>query len=333
MKMTDETTPETTPADVYTEKAIDALIEVLKAATSPVLMETQLILLRRLALAGDVVPSRIPAPLNITEVGGYLNYLETLQETEMRRQVLASILGVAGDPPLGTSLTGPALFFVSRTNDRPAGNQQATYPLGFSMRNDFATAFDAILAQIHAAGCQVPLLTPLRILPPAPSTTPPTDLLRFLGRTLDLAPTAALIDPDADPLAVAHPDSGSVLEVVARQLDASAPDAGDVTSASWVAIQCDNTACTESSDDRLYLPLTPIFNAAGWYQPAPTTPTSLTSPGTWARWTNITGLIPGVTRFGDELSLLYAPAEIAASALRDLSLWTWDGEVFSPLSA
>jgi hypothetical protein len=71
-----------------------------------------------------------PRPRNITEVGGYLNLLETLIETEMRSQVLASILGVAGPNPMpGFEPTGPAHYDVLKSNDRPAGaNQAFDYP-------------------------------------------------------------------------------------------------------------------------------------------------------------------------------------------------------------
>ena len=36
--------------------------------------------------------ARVPAPLNITEIGGYYNLLEG--DNEMRRQLLASVLGL-----------------------------------------------------------------------------------------------------------------------------------------------------------------------------------------------------------------------------------------------
>ena len=36
---------------------------------------------------------RIPAPLNITEIGGYINLMRELNQEAMLRQVLASILG------------------------------------------------------------------------------------------------------------------------------------------------------------------------------------------------------------------------------------------------
>jgi hypothetical protein len=313
-------------------RVLDALVEVLKSSTTPDALQAQQLLLRRLALEGDVVPSRIPAPKNITEIGGYINLLQALNMPELRAQMLAAILGVAGPAPApGLTPQGLPLFDVLRANDRPAGAQQATFQTQFSIRNDFASAFDQALKTIHEAGCVLPLFSPLPGLPPAAPTPPaPTDLLRFLGRTLDLAPSAALIDPDADALAVARPQgSGPAdLEVVARQVDAAAPQAGSVTAQPWIAWQCDANQCTETTANRTYLRLTPILNSAGWYQPKPTPPSKLSAPGTWARWTNITGLIAGITTYGDELRLRHTSSEIAASSLRDLLDWVWNGTAF-----
>src|SRR5690606_37830005 len=115
----------------------------------------------------------------------------------------------------------------------------------------------------------------------------------------------------------------------ARQLDTGAPAAALVGTATWVAWACDETSCDESTDDRTYLPLAPILNAAGWYQAQPAAPTSLGAPGGWARWTNGAGLVPGETRFGDELGLRFTRGQIAASALLEVLDWTWDGSAFT----
>jgi len=311
-------------------KLVDALSEILRNSTSPDALASQQLLLRRMALEADVFPSRVPAPRNITEVGGYLNLLETLNETEMRSQVLASILGVAGPNPMpGFEPTTPALYDVLKSNDRPAGANQASIPVQLRIRNDFASAFDAALKAIHDAGCMLPVMTAPRSLPAAQAgAVPPDDLLPYLGRTLDLMPNAALNDPDADVLAVAHPDGVATLEVVARQLDATAPNAASVVQKKWAAWKCDAAVCTESTADRKYLSLTPILNAAGWYQKTPAAPQKLSAPGTWSHWTNTTGLIAGISRFGDELYQRYTGGEIGASSLRDAIDRVWDGTTF-----
>lgn len=78
------------------------------------------------------------------------------------------------------------------------------------------------------------------------------------------------------------------------------------------------------------LSLTTILNAAGWYQKTPTAPQKLAPPGTWSRWFNITGLVPNVSRFGDELNAHHSRGEIAASVLRDALVYVWDGTTFKP---
>ena len=314
------------PAAEYSARVIDAMIEVLKASTSPEMQQAQAILIRRLALSGDLIPSRIAPPRNISEVGGYINLLARLNEAELRAQVLASILGVAGpNPPAGGVPGGPVRGVARRPHAPPAGPAPPVIPVSFTVRSDFAAALDAALLTIREKGCALPLLAPVRTLPPL-TAAPPADPLVCLGRTLDLVPAAALVDPDADPLALAS--TGGPLQVVARQVDAAAPQAASVVAASWDAWQCTATVCTLSTAMRTYLPLAPILNAAGWYQPAPAVPVSLAAPGAWGHWTNITGLVAGVTKLGDELTLLYTPVEITASALRERLHWVWDGTQF-----
>ena len=313
-------------------KLVDALADILRTSTSPETLAAQQILMKRLALEGDVFPSRVPPPRNITEIGGYINLLEKLNETEMRSQTLASIFGVAGPNPMpGFEPAGPVLYDALRAHDRPAGPNQAAIPVQFRVRNDFAATLDAAQKLIHDAGCTLPIFAPVRMLPPASvGATPPVELLPYLGRTLDLMPTAALVDPDADVYAVARVDGTATLETVARQLDATAPNAGGVAKKKWVAWKCDANACVESTADRNYLALAPILNAAGWYQKMPTAPQKLALPGTWSHWFNTTGLIPNVSRFGDELNARYSRGEIAASVLRDALDYVWDGTTFKP---
>ena len=81
----------------------------------------------------------MPPPRNITEIGGYLNLLETLNQDVIRSQMLAATLGVAGpNPTPGFTPTAPVLFDVQRANDRPSGPTQASVPVQFAIRSDFA---------------------------------------------------------------------------------------------------------------------------------------------------------------------------------------------------
>jgi hypothetical protein len=312
----------------YLQSIVDAMVALLQQTTTPALVEAQEIMARRLALQGDVVPSRIPVPQNITQVGGWLNLLDG--QPELRAQVLASALGVAGPAPaLGLETAGPVLFFATQVNDRPATTQalQAVTPVNLTIRSDFLAAFTAARITLHDLGCQLPALSPVRALPPV-GTPPPDDLLAYVGRTLDLVPSAALVDPDVDPLAIASLD-GAQDALVARQFDAAAPRAAEVLADDWTAWTCTASECTASSAQRLYVPLAPILNAAGWYQGPLAPPVSLGEPGGWPRWTNITGLVAGTSTLGAELQLLYPTTAIVASSLRDQLDWRWDGTTFT----
>ena len=58
----------------------------------------QLMLLRT-ALESDVRPTRMTAPRNITEVGGYYNLLRKMNQQIMMRQMVASAIGFPTMPP------------------------------------------------------------------------------------------------------------------------------------------------------------------------------------------------------------------------------------------
>jgi len=315
-------------ANTAEDRALDALTRVLDSAISPDMLEAQQIILRRLALSGDLFPSRVPAPANITEVGGYLNLIE--RDTVLRAQVLAAALGVAGpNPSPGFDPVLPGLFFVSRSNDRPPGVERQT-PVSYSVRTDFAAAFDAAMQQIHDAGCTIPILAMTRPLPPLLlGTDAPADLLPFLGRSLELLPSAALADPTTDALSLGQAGGAGPNLVVARQLDAGAPGAGSVASAAWSLWSCDATSCSQATVTDVFLELAPVLNAAGWYSASPiTAPIAPAQPGDWNRWTNITGLVAGVTEVRAELESLYPAGAIAASSVRERLGWVWDGVTF-----
>lgn len=312
------------------EQAVSALLDVIKTASSPEIAQAQSLLLRRLALEGDVVGSRIPAPRNITEIGGYINLLGDLAQPEMRAQMLAGALGVSGpNPQLGWMPRPPLLSWTSLPDDRPDGPAQPVIPLNFTVRSDFAPAVQAALQQIHERGCALPVLTPPRSLPPpVPGASPSDDVLPVLGRTLDIVTAAALRDPDADPVALARkgPDPFAVvLRVLSAGTVAVAPDA-------WDALKCDASSCTVDpppAAGRAYVPVGSILAGSGFYPSSPGVQPASTSDSGWARFVNITGLIAGVTTLGDELALLYSSDDIAASELATRVSWIWDGAAFS----
>ena len=75
--------------------------------------------------------------------------MEKLNETAMREQTLAGIMGVAGpSPALGFDIATP-LAMVTLSNDRPAGAAQATIPTNTLVRGDFVTAVQAAFKTLH----------------------------------------------------------------------------------------------------------------------------------------------------------------------------------------
>lgn len=327
-------TPTTSADDL--DPIIQVLTELMRTATRPDVLEAQRVLLQRLAYQGDVFPSRVPPPLNITEVGGYLNLLASMGMTETRANAVASALGIAGPPP-GARTGTPATGFVDMVNDRPPGPAQHTVPPTVRVRADLVTALQTALSVLHASGCSLPLRAPVpqQVLPPSgPGTGPvaapdPDLLLAILGRSLEIFPGTVLVDPATDPLALARPDESPAppLRLVARELDGGAA----VPEAPWRAVRADATSATEDPVAAArYLEVAPVLEAQGWYHPQPlAAPTSLTDRGTLVRLVNRTSLVAGETTLGSELEQLYSAAEIGRSALAGQVHAVWDGERFS----
>jgi hypothetical protein len=68
------------------------LVKLLEQEASEEMAALKRLILRRIALESNIQQARVPAPLNITEIGGYYNLLK--KEDTMRRQLLASVLGL-----------------------------------------------------------------------------------------------------------------------------------------------------------------------------------------------------------------------------------------------
>lgn len=80
-----------------------ALANMLNSEASKEVQEAKLKLLQRIASETEVKPSRIPSPLNITEIGGYFNLIEQVdaenaklkdKKCEMQLSLIASALGL-----------------------------------------------------------------------------------------------------------------------------------------------------------------------------------------------------------------------------------------------
>jgi len=83
--------------------------KLLEQEVSPEVAEIKKMILRRIATESDIKPSRIPAPVNITEIGGYFNLMMKLRKEEeaqqkaysdMLKQTLTSILGLPVQTPM-----------------------------------------------------------------------------------------------------------------------------------------------------------------------------------------------------------------------------------------
>ena len=71
-------------------------VKLLEQETSDEVKALKLKILQRIAEESEVKPTRMPAPRNITELGGYYNLLAKLEKekTEMRMKMIASVLGI-----------------------------------------------------------------------------------------------------------------------------------------------------------------------------------------------------------------------------------------------
>ena len=69
-----------------------AFAKILEQESSEDLLELRKLIMKRMATESDIKQARIPAPMNITEIGGYYNLIKN--DDLMRRQMLAQILGL-----------------------------------------------------------------------------------------------------------------------------------------------------------------------------------------------------------------------------------------------
>ncbi|MGO9863750.1 MAG: IPT/TIG domain-containing protein [Terriglobales bacterium] len=321
-----------------TAQLVQSLMGLVQNAASPDALEAQNLILRRMALEGDVVGSRMPPPRNISEIGGYLNLLGTLKEKAMREQALAGILGVAGPVnALGWVSNVQPLSMVAVTNDRPPVAAQSSFPLTVLIRSDFVGPFQAALKTLHSYGATLPLTSPSVILLPAGGTgavVPPAPaILYFLGRAISIAPSAALAVPGADPIALVSAASAGPFQLASNVLN---PPTAPVPAPSQASGDVFTVVCSPTSQTVFqlstspYILIAPTLAAAGYYPLFPMPVPANSTIHTWAWLTNTTGLVAGTTELGDELSMLYPQSQIASSVFASMLSWTWNGSIFAP---
>jgi len=326
---TDTTTTGTTggaPSQAAIDALLGALTSLIADASTPESQQAQVLLLQRLALEGDVIPSRIPPPKNITEVGGYLNLLTALGDGALRSQLLGAALGLAGPVTLPALAPPPALPLVPVANDRGGS---AAVPLTVSMRTDLVAGLSAALDAVHTAGGLLPLWSPSSLPPAGAPVT--LDLLVFLGRAVLVAPTVTLVEPQTDPVVLGRiaTDPGTGYRLAVR-VDAGTPGA---STDDWTCLFRDDLSGgfgNQTVTGATMLPIETALTGSGLTAvQIPAAPADLADLA-WARLTALGGLIPAVTRFGDELALVYPAEQISASALAPMAGWIWDGTRFTP---
>jgi len=316
-----------------TAALVQTLIGLVQNASSPDAIEAQNIILRRMALEGDIVGSRNPPARNISEIGGYLNLLMTLKEHTMLQQTLAGILGVAGPTkPLGWISNTQPLSMVAVPNDRPLVAAQPSFPLSVLVRSDFVAALQSALKALHSYGATLPMVGPPAIqLPPGGTGAPiPGALMTmmYIGRSIMIAPSAGLINPATDPILLIAPSGGMTDYALASQV--LNPSTYTVQPVDLQAVQCTPSSQQIVEVDQVsVVALAPILAAAGFYSASPFPVPANSNSVTWAILTNVTGLVAGETTLGQELSLLYRQDQIAASAFAAMLSWIWNGTSFA----
>lgn len=121
------TTPTPAPSgngSTISDPVIAALVDILKAGTSKDILALQVALIKRLLLQGDVSPSRIKPPQNVTEFGGQINLLTELGLTTVRTEAICAALGVAPPQLVDTIMNGSQISpsFNSPSNPPPTNS-------------------------------------------------------------------------------------------------------------------------------------------------------------------------------------------------------------------
>jgi len=168
----------------------------------------------------------------------------------------------------------------------------------------------------------------LTLPPGGPGAVMPANVLAYLGRTLTLAPAAALANATTDPLALIR--ASGTTDPFAVAANAINPATNPVTPANYDALQASaTTTTTVPLTAASFIPLAPVLGAAGFYQASPPPQPASSLDTSWAVFSNVTGLVVGHTILGDELTLLHRPSAIAASVFAALLNTVWNGATFA----
>lgn len=311
-----------------------ALAAIIQGAASPAVQDAQALLLRRLALEGSVLPSRLPAPANITEMGGYFNLLASSGLDELRTSAIATALGLASPAAVAWDESPATLGWATVGNDSALRLRFPGLPAGVPMRADLAVAWrGAVVPRLAQLGAAIGLWAPVPRLPDAaPASATPggtaDDPLPLLGRVVYIAPDLALGDPDTDPVLLGRADTDppQPLRLVLRCGAASGVAAAAFNALAWDPLAA--TALVRPIGPTPNVAVASVVGLAGFVPVAsPPVPASRFD----LRWTRLVatgGLLPGVSRLGDELRTLWTAREIARSAFARRDGEVWNGQAF-----
>ncbi|QKE84423.1 hypothetical protein [Arthrobacter sp. NEB 688] len=323
----------TTTPDAAGDALVLALTEVIRGATSPEIQQAQAMLLRRLATQGDVIPSRVPAPRNITEVGGYLNLLEWMHEDRMRTDTIGSALGLATESLADLPSTSvPPLRLTAVATQRPDGPAGGGVPLSVAVREDLAGPLVAALADLAGIGGMLPLWGPAAALPAPPAgTSGPPDPMPWLGREVWVAPTVVTTEPETDPVVLGR-SAADVTPGYRLGVKVTAGSPGSVTE-QWTALAWDAVGrgfVERDLGDVAAVPLETVLAPTTFRcRRVPVAPSGRADHA-FARVRSVAGLVPGTSRLGDELALVWSGNDIARSAYASMLDRVWDGTAFAP---
>jgi hypothetical protein len=153
----------------------------------------------------------------------------------------------------------------------------------------------------------------------------------YLGRAVLIAPTAALVDPQTDPVVLgrAASDPGTGDRLAVRVV----PGTANASTEDWTCLFWDEVSGgygTQAVTGATLLPIEITLTGSGLSAvQVPAAPTGRADLS-WARLAALGGLIPSVSRLGDELALAYPAPQVSSSALAPLADWIWDGTRFAP---
>jgi len=123
-------------------------------------------------------------------------------------------------------------------------------------------------------------------------------------------------------------DTGTNFRLAVR-VDVGAPGSSSID---WTAVVWDNVAevfIDQAIGATNLIPLETVLALTGFVAARPASRPTGRADLSWARMVNISGLLPGVTRLGDELRLVFTAAQIAQSAFATDVDRVWTGTSFT----